>query len=456
MPTLTRRPASISTPTARRCASASQSGAAASHLADRHGRLAEAAAAAARAPCASGSKAAGRSPPRARDRGLDSLRDGTDERGQADRRRGPAGGEVRGHRRGGERQRFRRSPTAFSISSKCSARISPPMLSSARAVSRDVGGLFRDGARRTVAVHIAQPCSQDATMAALPLSLHPDRLLPGRSRHPRPRPRALRHGRRPADRQSARAHRSAVVRGRRAVSRRVRALHHAGPLCLPHALQPGHPARGPRHPAPRRRRGGAGRAQDLAHVRRALSPVSRHADAHLARPRVRDGVRLHGAADRRIGRSHVRPHQRVPRAAGVPSARAVRALQHRSARDHRVAARSARAAPEAARVRLEGPRDHGVPARSRSSIPNSRASATTCCSSARSRGEDTATWRGYLAAHRERRAYFKTMGATSTDHGHPTARTCDLPAERVPAPARPRARGHRDARTKPSSSAGRC
>ena len=42
--------------------------------------------------------------------------------------------------------------------------------------------------------------------------------------------------------------------------------------------------------------------------------------------------------------------------------------------------------------------------------------------------EDTATWRGYLAAHRERRAYFKTMGATSTDHGHPTARTCDLPA----------------------------
>jgi glucuronate isomerase len=41
-------------------------------------------------------------------------------------------------------------------------------------------------------------------------------------------------------------------------------------------------------------------------------------------------------------------------------------------------------------------------------------------------GEDTATWAGYLAAHRNRRAFFKTMGATSTDHGHPTARTCDL------------------------------
>jgi glucuronate isomerase len=43
-------------------------------------------------------------------------------------------------------------------------------------------------------------------------------------------------------------------------------------------------------------------------------------------------------------------------------------------------------------------------------------------------GEDTATWTGYLAAHRARRAYFKAIGATSTDHGHATARTEDLPA----------------------------
>ena len=40
--------------------------------------------------------------------------------------------------------------------------------------------------------------------------------------------------------------------------------------------------------------------------------------------------------------------------------------------------------------------------------------------------EDTATWSGYLAAHRARRAFFRSMGATSTDHGHPTARTLDL------------------------------
>ena len=41
-------------------------------------------------------------------------------------------------------------------------------------------------------------------------------------------------------------------------------------------------------------------------------------------------------------------------------------------------------------------------------------------------GEDTGSWQGYLAAHRQRRAFFKAMGATSTDHGHPTARTANL------------------------------
>jgi glucuronate isomerase len=42
-------------------------------------------------------------------------------------------------------------------------------------------------------------------------------------------------------------------------------------------------------------------------------------------------------------------------------------------------------------------------------------------------GCDTLTWGGYLEAHRRRRAYFRGYGATSTDHGHPTARTADLP-----------------------------
>ena len=41
-------------------------------------------------------------------------------------------------------------------------------------------------------------------------------------------------------------------------------------------------------------------------------------------------------------------------------------------------------------------------------------------------GQDVSTWEGYLAAHRVRRAFFAEMGATSTDHGHPTAFTADL------------------------------
>jgi glucuronate isomerase len=40
---------------------------------------------------------------------------------------------------------------------------------------------------------------------------------------------------------------------------------------------------------------------------------------------------------------------------------------------------------------------------------------------------DTSKWHGYLEAHRVRRAFFKSYGATSTDHGHPSARTEDMP-----------------------------
>ncbi|NDR58480.1 glucuronate isomerase [Aliiruegeria sabulilitoris] len=42
-------------------------------------------------------------------------------------------------------------------------------------------------------------------------------------------------------------------------------------------------------------------------------------------------------------------------------------------------------------------------------------------------GTDATTWDGYLEAHRIRRAYFKEFGATSSDHGHATARTENLP-----------------------------
>lgn len=41
-------------------------------------------------------------------------------------------------------------------------------------------------------------------------------------------------------------------------------------------------------------------------------------------------------------------------------------------------------------------------------------------------GCDTGTWTGYLDAHRKRRAFFREFGATSSDHGHPTAETANL------------------------------
>jgi glucuronate isomerase len=42
-------------------------------------------------------------------------------------------------------------------------------------------------------------------------------------------------------------------------------------------------------------------------------------------------------------------------------------------------------------------------------------------------GEDTRTWAGYLRALMNRRRFFASLGATSTDHGHPSAATFDLP-----------------------------
>lgn len=44
-------------------------------------------------------------------------------------------------------------------------------------------------------------------------------------------------------------------------------------------------------------------------------------------------------------------------------------------------------------------------------------------------GFETSDWKGYLNAMRVRREYFRKVGrATATDHGHPTARTSNLPA----------------------------
>ncbi|MGA7339538.1 MAG: glucuronate isomerase [Terracidiphilus sp.] len=43
-------------------------------------------------------------------------------------------------------------------------------------------------------------------------------------------------------------------------------------------------------------------------------------------------------------------------------------------------------------------------------------------------GEDASSWNGYLHALAQARARFRSLGCVSTDHGHPTALTADLPA----------------------------
>jgi glucuronate isomerase len=117
----------------------------------------------------------------------------------------------------------------------------------------------------------------------------------------------------------------------------------------------------------------------------------------------------------------------VPRETRVPTARPVRAVQHRGARDDRVAARSARAHRK---IRGSGWNGRVVTAYRPDPVvdPEFDGFRANVARLAELAGENTATWAGYLAAHRNRRAFFKTMGATSTDHGHPTARTCDLGA----------------------------
>ena len=84
-------------------------------------------------------------------------------------------------------------------------------------------------------------------------------------------------------------------------------------------------------------------ARRLAHLRRELLPLPRHADAHLARPRLRDALRLHRAAFGGDRRRLLRHDRRSAGDAGIPPARALQALQHRGDRHHRQPARSAHA-----------------------------------------------------------------------------------------------------------------
>ena len=142
------------------------------------------------------------------------------------------------------------------------------------------------------------------------------------------------------------------------------AVRHSRPLHFPHALQPGRAARGSRH----RHEGGRHRrarpARDLAPFRGALPSLSRHADADVARPHLRDPVRLHRAAHGGQCRRVLRQNRCRLEHAGIPPARAVRALPHRGHRHDGEPARSAEAPRNHPAIRLERPRGHGLSPRS--------------------------------------------------------------------------------------------
>ena len=125
-------------------------------------------------------------------------------------------------------------------------------------------------------------------------------------------------------------------------------------------------------------------ARGLAALRGELSSLPRHAEPHVARPRLRDALRLQGAALRRRRRFLFRPDRGGARDAGVPSARALRALQHRGDRHDRQPARSARRA----RRRSGNPTGTAASSRpigpTRSSIRTSRTSPPISCSFATS------------------------------------------------------------------------
>jgi glucuronate isomerase len=59
--------------------------------------------------------------------------------------------------------------------------------------------------------------------------------------------------------------------------------------------------------------------------------------------------------------------------------------------------------------------------------PEFKGFATQLAKLGEQNGEDATTWKGYLNALMKARARFRALGCTSTDHGHPTAQTADLP-----------------------------
>ena len=184
----------------------------------------------------------------------------------------------------------------------------------------------------------------------------------------------------------------------------------------------------------------AGRAQDLAHVRGALPPVSRHADADLARPRVRDGVRHRRAADARIRR----PHASTASTSASRSPSSARARCSSASTSRCIATTESPLDPLAhhAKIRASGWKGRVVTAYRPDPVVDPefdgfrrQRRAARRARPARTRRRGAAISPRIASAARSSRRWARRRPITAI----PTAQTCDLDAARMPAAARPRA-----------------
>ncbi len=228
---------------------------------------------------------------------------------------------------------------------------------------------------------------------------------------------------RPADRLAARPYRP--VAGMRSTSRfrSGAAVRRARPLCVPHALQPGHPrSRSLGVPDRRRQRGRDRSARAIWRLFAAQLPsLPRHADAALARPYVRrrcsasterlSAATADAAYDDGSTRFCARPDL-PPRALYERFNIEVIATTESPLDDlrHHETIRASG---------WKGPRHHRLSAGSgrRSRFRRLPRQPRTLRRAYRLRHLDLGA--AISTLHRKRRAFFKEYGATSTDHGHP-------------------------------------
>ena len=195
-----------------------------------------------------------------------------------------------------------------------------------------------------------------------PLQLNDDRLFPAEARTRDIARTPVSRGGEPPDHQPARPYRSRLVRGQRRVEQRDRTAARARPLSLPHALQPGDRARRIGRARPQRDAGNRS-ARRLAIVRVALSSLSRHPVAHVARSCIRRSLRLRHRAVGRNRRSVFRRDRRSAGDTGLSPPRIVRPVRYRTARDHRGRARGSRPSRRHPRLGLERARGHHLSSR---------------------------------------------------------------------------------------------